>query len=74
MKANVPRLPSKFSFISTRLADMLDSRHPLFRLADQIEWERFDTAFEPMFCADTGPRRSARGWWWDCIISNMPST
>jgi IS5 family transposase len=54
MKAKAPE-PQKvlFSF-STRLTDILDPGHPLFRLADQIEWDRFDAAFEPMFCVDNG--------------------
>lgn len=42
--------PSLFS----GLADMLDSSHPLFRLADKINWQTFDNAFEPLFCEDKG--------------------
>jgi IS5 family transposase len=42
-----------YSF-SVRLADILDHRHPLYTLADTIEWSRFDTAFEPMYCGDNG--------------------
>lgn len=42
--------PSLFS----GLAEMLDQRHPLFRLADKIDWQMFDDAFEPLFCEDKG--------------------
>jgi hypothetical protein len=40
-----------YSF-SVRLADILDHRHPLYMLADRMEWSRFDEAFEPMYCGD----------------------
>jgi transposase, IS5 family len=54
MKAK-PSDPQKvlFSF-SNRLVDMIDLTHPMVRLADQIDWSRFDEAFEPMFCVDNG--------------------
>lgn len=42
--------PSLFS----GLAEMLDQSHPLFRLADKINWQVFDDAFEPMFCRNNG--------------------
>jgi len=54
MKAK-PSDPQKvlFSF-SNRLVDMIDLTHPMVKLADQIDWSRFDEAFEPMFCVDNG--------------------
>jgi IS5 family transposase len=42
-----------YSF-SVRLRDILDHGHPLYTLADKIEWPRFDEAFEPMYCGDNG--------------------
>ena len=33
--------PSLFSSLS----DMLNQSHPLYKLADKIDWEKFDTAF-----------------------------
>ena len=36
------------------LADMLDQRHPLYRLADKIDWRRFEEAFTPLYSQDMG--------------------
>lgn len=38
--------PSLFSSLS----DMLDQSHPLYKLADKIDWAKFDTAFAPLYC------------------------
>lgn len=38
-----------FDFNST-----LDHRHPLFILANKVNWDGFQTAFEPLYCADNG--------------------
>lgn len=38
-----------FSFEST-----LNQKHPLYILANQIDWGRFDAAFEPHYCQDNG--------------------
>jgi len=38
-----------FSFQST-----LDQKHPLFVLANKIDWTVFDNAFEPLYCKDNG--------------------
>lgn len=40
-----------------RLADFLNNEHPLFRLADQIDWEKFCTEFGILF-SDTKGRRA----------------
>lgn len=42
--------PSLFS----SLADMLDQCHPLYRLADKIDWRRLDEAFTPLYNQDMG--------------------
>ena len=42
--------PSLFSSLS----EMLNSSHPLYQLADKIDWEKFDTAFEPLYCQNNG--------------------
>ena len=42
--------PSLFS----GLAEMLDPSHPLFRLANRVNWRIFDDEFEPLFCKDNG--------------------
>lgn len=36
------------------LADMLVQRHPLYRLADKIDWRRFEEAFTPLCSQDMG--------------------
>ena len=36
------------------LQHLVDHRHPLVQLADQIQWAEFDVAFAPLFCADNG--------------------
>ena len=42
--------PSLFSSLS----DMLNQSHPLYKLADKIDWEKFDTAFRPLYCQHNG--------------------
>lgn len=36
------------------LETMLDRRHPLFKLANLIDWPSFEAAFSPLFCGETG--------------------
>ena len=36
------------------LETMLDPKHPLFILANMIDWASFEKAFSPLFCADNG--------------------
>ena len=43
-------IPSLFS----NLSDMLSQSHPLYKLADEIDWSKFDNAFEPLYCHDNG--------------------
>ena len=33
---------------------MLNQTHPLYKLADKIDWEKFDTAFRPLYCQHNG--------------------
>ena len=42
--------PSLFSSLS----DLLNSSHPLYQLADKIDWAKFDTAFEPLYSQNNG--------------------
>lgn len=37
-----------------RFEQLLDHDHRLFRLASQIDWDRFETAFADCYCPDTG--------------------
>ena len=36
------------------LADQLNQAHPLYLLADKIDWHRFEEAFSPLYCTDNG--------------------
>jgi len=36
------------------LQHLVDRGHPLVQLADQIQWEQFDSSFTPLFCTDNG--------------------
>lgn len=36
------------------LADMLDQSHPLYLLADKIDWTRFEEAFTPLYSEGMG--------------------
>lgn len=43
-------IPSLFS----NLSDMLNQSHALYKLADEIDWGKFDNALEPLYCHDNG--------------------
>lgn len=44
-----------------RLDNLLDQRHELYRLADLIDWQSFDTAFGELYCPDNGcPAKATR--------------
>lgn len=36
------------------LKDTLDQKHPLFILAEKINWQQFEEAFRPLYCLDNG--------------------
>ena len=36
------------------LETMLDPKHPLFKLANMVNWSCFEEAFAPLFCANNG--------------------
>lgn len=50
MIKNTNNSPSFFS----NLSDMLNQSHPLYQLADKIDWGKFETAFAPLYCQDNG--------------------
>lgn len=33
---------------------MLNQSYPLYQLADKIDWEKFETAFQTLYCQDNG--------------------
>jgi IS5 family transposase len=36
------------------LKDTLDQKHPLFILAEKINWQKFEEAFSSLYCSDNG--------------------
>ena len=34
--------------------DQLSQKHAIYKLANLIDWQRFDTAFAPLYCSDNG--------------------
>ena len=36
------------------LETMLDSKHPLFKLANLVDWVMFEKSFSPLYCQDNG--------------------
>lgn len=46
--------PQNQSSLFFSFEDTLNSKHPLFILANRIDWASFETAFEPLYCKDNG--------------------
>ena len=38
----------------SNISDILNQSHPLYQLADKIDWGKFETAFQPLFCQANG--------------------
>lgn len=52
---------NKTSSLFSNLADMLNQSHPLYKLANKIDWTKFERAFTPLYCSDNGrPGKSIR--------------
>lgn len=43
-------VPSLFN----NLSDMLNRSHPLYKLADKMDWNFFEKSFTPLYCQDNG--------------------
>lgn len=52
MKAKKP--PSTIDLFRSKLKQILDNKHSLFVLAQEIDWSVFETAFGPTYCEATG--------------------
>ena len=51
----------KLDLFRSKLKQILNRKHPLFKLADSIDWVGFDREFGAMFCEDFGrPALSTR--------------
>lgn len=44
----------QLNFLMPGLQEQLSAKHPLFILALKIDWQKFETAFSPLYCADNG--------------------
>ena len=47
------RTSNQLSLFSS-LEDMLNHNHPLYKLANKINWRRFEDAFSPLYCIANG--------------------
>jgi IS5 family transposase len=47
-------LPSNQKSLFFSLGDSLDQRHPLYQLANKVDWVMFERAFRPLYSADNG--------------------
>ena len=45
---------SHTSYLFSDLADMLNQKHPLYILANKIDWQKFEDAFSPLYCKNNG--------------------
>jgi IS5 family transposase len=54
MRPKAPDESPSPDLFRNRLDNMLDQRHELYRLADLIDWDSFDTAFGELHCPDNG--------------------
>lgn len=48
-----PKILNQSSFFFS-LADTLNQRHPLYVLANRVDWQMFEDAFSPLYCLDNG--------------------
>lgn len=48
------RKPLSHPSLFSKLSDQLNQKHPLYLLANKIDWPRFDESFTPLYSADNG--------------------
>ena len=49
------------NLFQARLDQQLNPQHPLFRLAQQIDWSYFEREFGPLYAEEIGPTGEALG-------------
>jgi len=49
-----PQPRDAFELFQSHFDQLLDPKHPLVRLADKIDWPRFETAFADCYCEEIG--------------------
>lgn len=61
MRPKAPDDSPSTDLFRNRLENMLDQRHELYRLANLIDWNCFDTEFGELYCSDNGcPAKATR--------------
>lgn len=50
----IPKKEDRSSLYKVALKKLLNEKHPLYRMAETIDWAAFDKAFTPLFCPDNG--------------------
>ena len=45
---------SQLDLFQAHFDQLLNPQHPLYVLANKIDWDRFDIAFADLYCPDTG--------------------
>ena len=51
---------------------MLNQSHPLYKLADKIDWAKFDATFSPLYCPNNGrPAKPIRLMWGLLILKHL---
>ncbi len=45
---------TKQSSLFLGLDDMLNQKHPMYILANKVDWQLFEDSFSPLYCADNG--------------------
>jgi len=60
MKPQKPKQRDQEDLFRSRLDQILDRQHPLYRLADQIDWPVFDQKFGSLYAEKGRPAKSTR--------------
>ena len=61
MKPNKRPEISQLNLFQAQFEQLLNYEHPLFMLANKIDWDRFDVALADCYCPDNGaPAKSIR--------------
>ena len=61
MKPKPRALASQLDLFRAQFEQLLNHDHPLFQLANTIDWKRFDVAFADCYCPDVGaPAKAIR--------------
>jgi len=60
MKPKKPKHQDQAEMFRSRLDQILDRKHPLFTLADQIDWTVFDNKFGKLYANRGRPALSTR--------------